>query len=173
MSGKFKNKNVLFYRANDSLSEQFKAELDKNPPLKRQFILINQDDPSICIPQVIAQMKESLILIANGVNSPITGKNALFWIANSGFANKGNGLDYMNLGKENLGASLDDSPDQIGNTKYSMLNAPMDKIDTYEDTGRNGNKSQLAKRADQFKMERNQDLKMWRGGPEAGTGPSR
>lgn len=111
---KFKNKNLLFYRTNHQESSQFLTELNKNEPLKNQFILINQDDKQIIMPTKIKELGESLILIVNGSSTPIVGKDAIYWILNGGFSTKANGLEYFAFNKD-IGTLL-------GDTNASLVN---------------------------------------------------
>ena len=50
---KFKNKNLVFYSRNDKDSQFFLAELQKNDSLKKQFIMIDQENAQINIPAAL------------------------------------------------------------------------------------------------------------------------
>jgi hypothetical protein len=158
MSTKFRDKNLLFYRKEDSESNQFLAELAKNQPLKSQFILINQNDPRLSLPPSIAKLDKPLILIAHGVNEPIIGKDALFWLKNNGFVDKGNGFEYMNLGGGGqLGAFIDENAvDNISSTRYSLIGEKSGAIDTFEDSGRKVKTSEFDQKLSRLKHERDE-----------------
>lgn len=91
-----KDKNLLFYSVhpNDQFSREFLQELEKNPILKRQFVLICVNDPKIRIPDKIKQLNKVPVLIAAGLNRPIFGNDAVSWLKNNSFQEKGNGFEY-------------------------------------------------------------------------------
>ena len=140
---KFRNKNLLFYCRGNQESNDFLTELNKNDPLKTQFILIDQNDSKICLPPNIANTKQPLILIPNGAKEPILNREAVHWIKNSCFSEKANGLEFMNINGGGVDCSPIEGPGQvISNSKWSALSAlgaENSKIDTYMEGG--GNKS--------------------------------
>lgn len=155
MSAKFRDKNLLFYRKNNQESIDFLNELGKNEPLKSQFILVNQDDSRLTLPLKIRDIEESLILIAHGVNEPIIGKEAVYWLKNNGFASKGNGLEYCALGKEQLGAFIDEGHGMSGCSKFSLIGEKQQDINTFEDSGRGVKSNEFDQRLTRLKNDRN------------------
>ena len=103
MSVSLKDKNLLFYsiHQNDKHSHDFITELEKNQPLKRQFILVCVSDPNIRIPDKIRQLNTVPVLIVSGFNKPIFGADAVSWLKNNNFQEKGNGFDYGSLDEKN------------------------------------------------------------------------
>ncbi len=97
-----RDKNLLFYSVhpNDEYSKDFIKELDKYPPLKRQFILICVNDPNIRIPDKIKQLNKVPVLVAAGFSRPILGTDAVSWLKNGGLQEKANGFDYGSLGDD-------------------------------------------------------------------------
>jgi hypothetical protein len=97
-----KDKNLLFYSVHpkDEHSKIFLSELKKNPQLERQFILVCVSDPKIKIPPKIHQLGKIPILIASGLNQPIFGEQAISWLKNNNFQEKGNGYEYGTLGDD-------------------------------------------------------------------------
>ena len=95
-----KDKNLLFYSIHptDEHSRVFLRELEKNHVLKKQFILVCVNDPKIKIPEKIKQMNKVPVLIASGFDKPIFGNDAVSWLKNNSFQEKGNGFDYGSLG---------------------------------------------------------------------------
>ena len=156
MNAKFHNKNLLFYKKDNEESANFLKELNKNDPLKSQFILINQDDPRLTLPLKIKQMGQPLILIANGVNEPIIGKDALYWLLNNGFSGKGNGLEYCALGKEQFGAFLSDDQEPAGSSKFSLIGGRSENIETFNESSKNLKSSEFDQRLTRLKNERSE-----------------
>ena len=82
-----------------------------------------------------------------GVHSPITGESALAWILNSGFTDKGNGLDFVNLTSKNMGSLIggENNPESLLNNNmngniggsenlcYSYLNEKSENLNTFKD----------------------------------------
>lgn len=91
-----KDKNLIFYSVhpNDEHSRDFMKELDKNPNLKRQFVLVCVSDPKIRIPEKIRQLNKIPVLIVAGFNRPIFGVEAVSWLKNNSFQEKANGFEY-------------------------------------------------------------------------------
>ena len=94
-----KDKNLFFYslQPNDESSREFLKELEKNQVLKRQFILVCVNDPNIRIPEKILKIGQVPILVVPGLNRPILGNDAVSWLRNNSFQEKGNGFDYGSL----------------------------------------------------------------------------
>ena len=97
-----KDKNLLFYSIlpNDEHSKGFLQELEKNPHLKKQFILVCVNDPNIKIPDKIRQLNKIPVLIAAGFSQPIFGQDAVSWLKNNSFQDKGNGFEFGSLDKD-------------------------------------------------------------------------
>jgi hypothetical protein len=97
-----KDKNLLFYsiHPSDEHSRNFMKELDKNPGLKKQFVLVCVNDPNIRIPDKILQLNKVPVLIISGFNTPILGNDAISWLTNNSFQDKANGLDYGALNSD-------------------------------------------------------------------------
>lgn len=98
----FKDKSLLFYsiHPNDEHSRDFLKELEKNPSLKKQFILVCVNDPNIRIPEKIRQLNKVPVLVVSGFNTPIYGPDAVSWLKNNTFQEKANGLDYGSLNQD-------------------------------------------------------------------------
>lgn len=175
MNNKFANKNLLFYKNTDNLSDKFIQLLNKNVPLKKQFILINCSDPSITLPKHLVNIQVYPILIAQGVHSPITGESALAWILNSGFTDKGNGLEFVNLTSRNMGSLIgceNNSESLLNNNGiienggggenlcYSYLNEKTENLNTFKDS-ESSKKEILSKKLDKLKSERELDTKQF------------
>jgi hypothetical protein len=94
-----KDKNLLFYSVhqNDQISREFLSELEKNPMLKKQFILVCVSDPKIHIPDKIKQLNKVPVLVTSGLNRPIFGSDAISWLKNNSFQEKANGFEYGSL----------------------------------------------------------------------------
>ena len=90
---KIRDKNLLFYsiHPNDTYSRDFRAELERNPNLKQQFIQICVNDPKIEVPPKIKQMNQVPIVIVPEFPKPVMGPEALSWLRNGGFQEKANG----------------------------------------------------------------------------------
>lgn len=175
-TSKFKNKNLLFYSVESQESVQFLTELNKNEPLKSQFILINQDDKRIILPQNIKNLNEGLVLIANGSSVPIVGKDAVHWIQHGGFSEKANGFEFFNFGKESFGTLIGESSISLThggtNSKSFSQCSPIgltQNINTYEEpaTKMKGN-SAASQKLNQLINERNQ-LNMNQRNPNGGA----
>ena len=166
-SGKFQNKNLIFYVKGNEVSNDFLSQLDKNEPLKKQFILIDQNDSKISLPSKVREIGQPLILVACGVNQPLINKDALYWLSNNCFANQSNGLEYHDLrGGASMigscGAFLDDHQNNLtsGTSKFSLVagdGAP-GKIDTIDDSGRSAKTSEFDQRLSRLKNERDSML---------------
>jgi hypothetical protein len=172
---KFKDKNLFFYRNQDKLSMAFLQELNKNLPLKRQFIIIDMEDKKIRVPPDVAEIPTTPILIVSGNGCPIVGKDAMIWISNNGFSESANmGIEYWSMAKSsNVGAFLDDKRTmELGGPTFAPISGA-DSIDTFKDRDedpRRGVKVSAKEREfksklDAFKDERNKDLIM--GKPKA------
>ncbi len=100
-----RDKNLLFYslHPNDEDSRKFMIELNKNPLLKKQFILICVSDPNIKIPDQIVKMNTCPVLIVANMKRPILGADALSWLTNGGFQDKANGMDFGSLNGHDSG----------------------------------------------------------------------
>lgn len=164
---KFRNKNLLFYCRGDTESNDFLNELNKNEPLKTQFILIDQNDPKIHLPPNVAKLQQPLILIPSGAKEAILNREAVHWIKNNCFSEKGNGLEFMNICGSGVACSPLDGPGQVTSTsKFSALGAENEKIDTYMEggsklggnggTGRTFKKSETDMRFERYQKERNE-----------------
>jgi len=179
-----KYKNLLFYSTNaqDSQSQIFLAELNKNSQLKKQFILICVNDPNINIPERIKQIGRTPILITPGFDKPIVGEDVVNWIKNNGFQEKINGtnLDFGLLGSDtdNYAYLSDESKpsdyNQHHNHEYnrgfidkgSILNNQFSKLSdnthiaTYDDpkNSKKGSSDGMSKSLDQLKQQRDADL---------------
>jgi len=175
MSGKFRDKNLLFLCKQHPESMEFLNELSKNELLERQFILIDQNDPKINLPPKIASINQPLILIPNGAQEPIINKDAVFWIKNNAFSEKANGLEFMDIGGGGgLAPTFLDELDKkgvklAGTSRYGLIGGENDKIETYEQggSGRGPKKSDMDVRLDKLRTERN-DLDA-RGRPPPGA----
>lgn len=99
MTSSCSGKNLLFYsnHPNDHQSSDFLTELLKNPTLKRQFIMVCVNDRNIRIPEMIRSINRIPLLIISGLPKPIYGQEAISWLKNGNFQNKGNGFDYGSL----------------------------------------------------------------------------
>lgn len=132
---KFKDKNLLFYRKHDKISMNFIQELNKNIPLRRQFITIDMDDKKINVPPKIAEIPIMPILVVSGNDSYITGENALVWMMNNSFAEKGNGIEYMSLSKgSSMGAFIDDKKlTDMGGSTFAPISGGNEEIGTFKE----------------------------------------
>jgi len=125
MSGKFRDKNLLFFYQGHPESDEFIQELGKNEPLKKQFILVNMRDPKINLPPKIATINQPLILFANGAGEPLTNKEALFWLKNNGFSDQANGWEFMDMGTGSLAPAMLDEIDKKPVKIKSATRGPM------------------------------------------------
>jgi hypothetical protein len=179
---KLQDKNLLFYsiHPNDKYSQEFRQELEKNPGLKKQFVLICVNDPSIKIPNKIRQLNKIPVLVAAGFNRPIMGPDAVSWLRNGGFQGKANGFEFGSLEDDNDSyAYLTDEFDksdynQFYNSEYnlgftdkdSMLNQQFSKlsdnahITTYDDSNemKKDIASQLEQRLSNLRVQRDKDV---------------
>jgi len=177
-----RDKNLLFYsiHPNDDYSKEFMKELDKYPPLKKQFILICVNDPNIRIPDKIKQLNKVPVLVAAGFSRPILGNDAVSWLKNGGLQEKANGFDYGSLQEDVskfafLGDELKPSDyNQFYNSDYnhgftdrdSILNQQFSKLNdnahitTYDDANelKKDISAQLEQRLSQLKQQRDTDV---------------
>ena len=118
----FKDKNLLFYsiHPNDEYSRELLIELDKNPSLKKQFILVCVNDPKIIIPDKIRQLNRIPVLIASGINRPIFGTDAVSWLKNDSFKNKALGFDYGSL-EDDKSSSYARLGDELKTSDYNQF----------------------------------------------------
>lgn len=177
-----KDKNLLFYSVhpNDEFSRDFMRELDKNPILKKQFILVCVNDPNIRIPDKIQQLNKVPVLIVAGFNRPIFGGDAVSWLKNNNFQEKANGFDYGSLDNDTskyafLGEEFKPSDyNQFFNNDYnhgfvekdSILNQQFSNlktdahITTFDDSNemKKDIQSQLEQRLSQLRQQRDADI---------------
>ena len=180
--GSLRDKNLLFYSIHpkDDDSRDFMTELDKNPLLKKQFILICVNDPNIKIPDKIRQMNKVPVLVAAGFSRPILGQDAVTWLKNGAQQEKGNGFDYGSLSDSDSSkfAFITDDlkpsdynqfynsdynhgfseKDSILNQQFSKLNDAA-HITTYDDANelKKDISGQLEQRLSQLRQQRDTD----------------
>ena len=89
--------NIFFYSTHpdDKESAEFLRELDKNPLLKKQVILINIYQHKI--PDIVKKTGKIPVLVTEGFNEFITGTAAISWLKNGGFQSKANGYEYADM----------------------------------------------------------------------------
>jgi hypothetical protein len=178
----FKDKSLLFYsiHPNDEHSRDFLKELEKNPSLKKQFILVCVNDPNIRIPEKIRQLNKVPVLVVPGFNTPIYGPDAVSWLKNNNFQEKANGLDYGSLNQDDSKYSyISDEMktsdyNQFFNSDYnhgftdkeSVLNQQFSNlktdshITTYDDSSemKKDISSQLEQRLSEIRNQRDKDV---------------
>jgi hypothetical protein len=178
-----RNKNLLFYSVhpNDKFSKDFLDELERQPLLKKQFILVCVNDPNIKIPDKIKQLNKVPVLVAAGFTRPILGNDAVSWLRNGAYQEKGNGFDFGSLNDKDstkYAYFTDDLKpseyNQFHNSDYnhgfgdkdSILNQQFSKlnenahISTYDDSNelKKDISLQLNQRLDQLRAQRDQDV---------------